>query len=405
MKKLRALLLAVLGIFSACLIVECVALVYLFFYYPVIQANAGLNEPYWNKIRSIGFLYQPVESKRRRPEWNPYHYPPIRNPAESWVSSYNLTPENEHGKIYTNRFRMVKNNNNPYDQEAIDPDAFRILITGGSSTLGLGSLTNAETYSSQLAELIKKEIPRGYRLKKKVQVLNFGVSDFRTLDELVLFISELNYIRPDMWLMFSGINEGWTETDEISIPPPLAQIHGRSAFKKRAVIPNSTFLPAFFYVYNLRKLQSTKAQLVADFTWSANPLTLRTHAEIFAKNIQLAEGAAKGAGVKFIHVLQPTLAFGTHKPTAEEVERKNFLIGPVEWAEQVVLAGNFYQRAKKLLPYGNANLWDFSGMFDSVPDTVYFDPRHYSKRGNELIARELLRRLQKNFFRDLYEKI
>ncbi len=82
------------------------------------------------------------------------------------------------------------------------PDGtFRIFAIGGSTTYGI-SLINAESYPTQLQRILRDEY--GYT---NVEVINAGVPQYATYENLINFQLKILDDEPDMLITYEGIND------------------------------------------------------------------------------------------------------------------------------------------------------------------------------------------------------
>jgi hypothetical protein len=99
-------------------------------------------------------------------------------------------------------------------------------------------------------------------------------------------------------------------------------------------------------------------------------------------------------GIKYIHVLQPTLHDEGSKPVTDE-EMKKGVIGD-KWMEAVKLGYPLLRAEGLKLAEGGETYLDGTQVFKDHPETLYYDGCHFDREGNKIfadwIAQEMLKR-------------
>ncbi len=99
-------------------------------------------------------------------------------------------------------------------------------------------------------------------------------------------------------------------------------------------------------------------------------------------------------GIKYVHVLQPTLHDEGSKPVTEE-ELKKGEMGP-NWTEAVNLGYPMLRSEGKRLAEGGETYLDGTQVFKDHAETLYYDSCHFDREGNKIfadwIADEMLKR-------------
>lgn len=96
-------------------------------------------------------------------------------------------------------------------------------------------------------------------------------------------------------------------------------------------------------------------------------------------------------GIKYLHVLQPTLHDPGAKPMADrEIER-----GRISdlWKEGVLIGYPLLRAAGEELAREGIAFYDATKVFADVEEALYYDGCHFDKRGNHLLAEAMLERL------------
>ena len=85
------------------------------------------------------------------------------------------------------------------------PGVYRILALGDSLTFGFGATVD-ETYTKVLERLLNDQPPPG--LEKRVEVLNTGVGNYNTAQEVGYYFARGKSFEPDMVVIGVSINDG-----------------------------------------------------------------------------------------------------------------------------------------------------------------------------------------------------
>lgn len=116
---------------------------------------------------------------------------------------------------------------------------------------------------------------------------------------------------------------------------------------------------------------------------------IEDYAQHWVSNMRMMHGICEEFGVKFVSILQPNY-FLLEK--MDEVERDICNLGP--YKEVLCKVKKFYSAVKeKMSDY--SWIYDFTHIFDRN-DKVYIDGCHVYEEGNEIIAEEIFKALQRN---------
>jgi len=128
--------------------------------------------------------------------------------SQNKVPSKKLLPGHLH-KPTSNSFLMgssvsinsvgMRDEKDPYNR---DDDSFRIALVGDSFVFGWG-VDSSHTFS----ELIQSKLNSSGICPSKIEVYNFGVGNYNTLQELALYESLAPIVQPNMTLLVHFIND------------------------------------------------------------------------------------------------------------------------------------------------------------------------------------------------------
>ena len=119
------------------------------------------------------------------------------------------------------------------------PNTFRVLCMGGSTTYGVESLWRGTSYPDQLEKILDAERPEGV---VDVEVINAGLVRATTAELLTHYHFKFHYFQPDLVIINTGGNDPGVEANyqpdyshirqPFNIPQPLSQF-GRVVLKSR----------------------------------------------------------------------------------------------------------------------------------------------------------------------------
>jgi lysophospholipase L1-like esterase len=81
-------------------------------------------------------------------------------------------------------------------------NGYRILCIGGSTTYTACVQDYKKSYPSLLEKELKKFFP-------DIEVLNAGISGYTTYESLIRYITKLQYLRPDLVIVYHSTNDIW----------------------------------------------------------------------------------------------------------------------------------------------------------------------------------------------------
>jgi hypothetical protein len=310
-------------------------------------------------------------------------------------------------------FGFVSNHTKGDQDRAPSPDTFNIFITGGSTGAGCGATRNETVYASILERKLNTQVPAGYKgTQKRIRVFNAGVPGFNSSQELIAALFELFYFSPSILVMFNGINDNWF------IDPPGTK--RTTDWHHNYRVMHST-RPGQFFPATQRLITKILESKGLGNTGENTPGYKRVSSsfidqpERFVGNIKTAAAAAKSRGIGFAHFFQPTTGWGKHVATPEEVRLRKLFHSPseAEWKTYLDQLESFYGGATKKLSELSLRFQndedvvfsDATGIFDSVSEAVYYDPRHYNDRGQELLADHMYQALIAKFAERMYTHV
>lgn len=271
----------------------------------------------------------------------------------------------------------------------------RVLMFGGSTLFGQ-EVPDSQTIASHLQRMLNA---RGVRW----EVRNFGLVGMNAAqqarilksvrlrrNDIVVFYHGVNDI---YYLVFGGYRDGWVD--------------GVPAF--RPVQKLSSLHKTLHALHERFKDYSYTAQLALDIYQRAEPKTV-TDPEELARNLELATGQfraaildaagiARSTGAEFVHFLQPQVFANAHLTPYEQGLVANPL-GTAPGVETAFRAG--YPRLRATASALEREGIAYRDMSDALDrrqpgEEVFLDFCHVAHRGNQLVARRMMR----DYFEDI----
>lgn len=312
-------------------------------------------------------------------KWDPYT-------IASNVKNYN---KGEHCNINSDGFR---------GPELKMEETYRVFIIGGSTVWGTGSSSENTTIPAQLQKMLDN-----LKTRTKFEVVNAGEVGYQSTQELIYFHRKILQYNPDMIIVFDGRNDIHVShkgyyTPEINHDTILVlRKHLDTSLSSlfyhfQRVVLDISFFRHSSFLQLLRNLGTQKVEKSTYGIGKVNPIA----ADEYVKNIELIATIAKAKGIKSVFFFQPTLGCG-NKPYSE-YEKKIIqrIKDTSNWLE--VLQVMMPLTEKKFLEMGKRNnitTISLADLFDNINGTIYVDSAHYTDEGNKLIAREMLKVIQK----------
>lgn len=246
----------------------------------------------------------------------------------------------------------------------------KIYMFGGSTLFGTG-VEDCETIPSLLAREISTKHPN-----LKFEVINFGVTGYQSTQEIARLLRELQSgRRPDWVLFYDGVNDVYAGAYSPGIPGEHQNLDVIAAkFNSTAVAMikgSNTFELISYFVERSRNRHHSPSTPAS-----------RGVAEAYDANMAVLRGISREFNFQHMAFLQPVLLEGSKPPSLFE-------------RDVVERAGNLGAAYKLNYPQlRKLNVHDISSVFEAVREDLYIDFCHLGAKGNEIVAREILKSLK-----------
>ena len=273
------------------------------------------------------------------------------------------------------------------------PDAYRILVLGGSTTYG-SRLERSEAYPAVLESLLREHYP-----DRPIQVFNAGVPWHTTMHSLLRYVSRFSDWKPHLVIVMHAFNDIY-QTSEGKLSSGIYRSdygHFFGALGER-VNPKNHFRDLVHSTLTKNLLART---LYSDFR-DAPEEKLRTKVDLtrslptFRRNLQQMSRRITQDGARLVLATQPYLYHDGM--TAEERDSlfyayyyRDYAIVP-SIAEQIAAMDTFNATVRELAGHPDIILVDLEHSVPKSSEWMY-DDVHYTVPGAAGVARVLFDRL------------
>jgi len=408
-----------------------------------LAANGWMFHEYKNNLHPLfsgKLLNIPAPAILRGENWQEY------DPWFGYRNNHNF----KKGVLATDAFGFISNGDIKRDISKKEQGTYRIFILGGSTIAGVGIKSAEKSITAQLEQMLNASPNKN---RPHFQVINAGTIGWYSPHEVVFSQLELLYYKPDMIINFDGVNDMLianfkthdTKNKSIEryyIHPYQGDLSKELVDKKlsnklfRFAWANSKYNPArysyflhfIFYgiprLFAIRKSENIKTAAIDKlrdmypeipsrnwYAWRnivgiANNWKKKKHienlpalsnvdfADRFVKNLNNMRAICEANNVKYMAILQPILLH-EYKQFFPKIEKfyydcvmqtffnyhnKNYRLSAL----------NYYKLSANLAKDKMSNDFvDFSKIFYSEKENLYYDWVHYNARGNKVIASKM----------------
>ena len=300
------------------------------------------------------------------------------------------------------------------------PDCRRIIVVGGSTVFGWGAGTPDNNLPARLHHALEHDRSRCY------EIINAGVPGYSSAQEFLFVASELIHYKPDLLIVYDGWNDqAQVAGDLLDESSPSPKLSGRTeSFSDVNPLKSAThrtiedrILESYSVSGSVRlALRTAGARLGAAIRRTGTYWTV-------ARAILLFGGGSRGRAIPqydptSITRYRSNLAAMIAIAATQGIPIATFL-QPLKWVDGRALIGEeaitsadapyadarraFYGDARTMLAglaaqYGRAGsvcVEDISESVKNVDGNIYVDSGHLSGRGNDVVAAEIVTRLER----------
>jgi len=250
--------------------------------------------------------------------------------------------------------------------------SYRIFVVGGSTTFAVRALSDQHTIPGYLQENFNP-----LELNIEVEVVNAGIPNISSTDEVQLIKTKIENYDPDLLIIYDGVND-------------IFHHYGFTKAKIKHVNILENTYKKYFSFYKTPYMISSITETFNNPQTDNQTKIIRkgpfedyvtgSKASLWKDNMIEICKVGKQKGFKTIVVLQPFL--GTGNKTLTEHEKKTFdKMTPKFYSEYQLFA----KQLKEIENVCDGTL-DLRNIFDGIQDSVYFDRAHITNDYNKLVA-------------------
>lgn len=284
---------------------------------------------------------------------------------------------------------------------------YRIIVLGGSTVMGDGVPVPADNLPACIRRAIEEHIPRS----KRLEVINAGVGGYDSSNEFLYLISELINYEPDLVIVYDGWNdEAYSNRDLAKRPNAPNSLKLKVQYDYDERLNASYEFGGSFAIFAEGTLVSIRKALAhtgiglpimialdrvlaqkkeVEPAAPYNPSSITRYRENLENILLIAEKHSAGVAL----FLQPIIGVDDKPYTPEELSTpiSDMKTRKLFYADASAMFSNL---KKRYFRPGSTCIEDMSKIFDHTRETVYADSGHIQRRGNEIVARKIVQKLQ-----------
>lgn len=293
------------------------------------------------------------------------------------------------------------------DSEDAEKDSRpKVIFLGGSATFGYGAKTDADTIPAIVQQSLES-----------THIVNAGVIGFLSGQELTYLVTDLIDYKPAVVVAYDGWNDVFEGTNSPARAGTKLGLNNNFYFMEdelannyRAQVSPLSSLSRFFStlsgksfvlrrfnqaIANRRKRGTTRT--IRNLPETNQKDLLNSIVATYVNNVRKMALFTRASGAQFLVVFQLEVGQRANL-TAEEKEIMNtWTIGDSSYNELLpALYREFLAQVKPLLTKEGVAWVDAnqSPIYQADPQTLFFDPVHTNRRGNEIAAQFIVEKLQ-----------
>ena len=266
------------------------------------------------------------------------------------------------------------------------PGTLRVVVIGASAAFGWYVRDN-ETIAYYVQQKLTKE------LNQPVEVINAAVGTITSFQELMILETKVLSLKPNLVVIYDGYNDlyyasapKWDGTSpsvqyakevmrEVNNRQPSSIVNQTIQVAMR----NSEFLSTLNLLY-IAWIVKQQANTPTEF--QPNAIT------VYQQNLKKIELISKNEDINLVFVLQPILTSDSKILANEE----KIVLDRLDEPRKRVVTNypqliNFFKKSAQ--ENASASFLDYTNVFQSSSEHLYYDLVHYSPQGNQIIADRL----------------
>ncbi|WP_268544146.1 SGNH/GDSL hydrolase family protein [Candidatus Nitrosotenuis cloacae] len=260
-----------------------------------------------------------------------------------------------------------------------EPDEYRIVLVGGSTTFGMGAPSDSSTIPAYLEDMLQD------KFGTKIKVINAGVIAAGSVEEAYYIKKELIQLRPDLIIVFDGYNDAFNiKLSEINENVEYEKLEKRTFIER---IGKKYFSELAFpnVIYQSIHDDMQIRYLTEDVKKENTKKWINRWNEICH--------LGKETGFELLVTVQPMVGTSDRKltPIEEEIHSK-------AKTQKIIEFLNALGESVDEIDCASA---DLRHTFDGVNEQVFFSAVHTGSFGNKIIAEKMYEKVLPIIMRDM----
>lgn len=251
-----------------------------------------------------------------------------------------------------------------------NPETYRIMMVGGSTTFGSGASSDHTT----IPAFLEKEF---HKNNLNVEIINAGVSAANSFEEAFKIKQQYKKFKPDLFIVYDGLNDGFGKVVEGELDIEISRSELVQSAKSPIQIWISENLKEFRTLYVIYPYFSH--MYIAS---TMNDELLEKNSDTWSSRWNDVCDENNKEGIKTIILLQPIVGTGSKQLSPDEKNHADY-VKQVKTREQLEYFSKTFP-----IPSCTASL-DLRNVFDGYSQPVYFDGGHTVDLGNKKIASKI----------------
>lgn len=292
------------------------------------------------------------------------------------------------------------------DEEAEQDSRPKIIFVGGSAAFGQGAETDTDTIPAILQQSISSH-----------RFINAGVIGFVSGQELTYLITDMIDYQPAIVVAYDGWNDAFDGAlsptrgvNKLGFNNNFYRMEDELALNYRTQISWSASLFRFLQVswgksLVLRRFsravssrqEQSAIRTIKDLPEAQQKDLMARIVNTYVRNVRKMALFSRASGSKFLLVFQPELGQRVNTTAKEKEFLTSSKIGNTTYNDLFpLLYRQFLAEAKPLLTQAGVAWIDVneSPLYQSDPQTLFSDPVHTNRRGNDIAAQSISEKLR-----------
>ena len=256
-----------------------------------------------------------------------------------------------------------------------DPQQYRIMMVGGSTTFGSGSTSDDATIPAFLQSEFKKNM-------YDVEIINAGVGAADSREEAYKIRHIFKKFNPDLFIIYDGWNDSFQILNKDEINPNISRFEVQDSQKSIIQKFIRDYLQEYRTVFVINPLIQNYY-----FSFFLNDDVYQKHADIWSLRWEKICQENNKDSIKTIILLQPVVGSGEKKLSYDEKRHADYI-------KQVKIREQMKYFAKSFPIQSCDASIDLRNALDEVKQPIFYDGAHMIDAGYEIIAKAIFQEIK-----------